>query len=65
MVTFTDGWFTGAEFNIIPLAFMHGIATPATNFANAGDNCTVFAGTQLLDCPQIEYVDTQQQSIPQ
>lgn len=26
---------------------------PETNFANAGDNCTTFAGTQLLNCPQI------------
>lgn len=41
-------------FNIIPLAFMNGIKTPLTNFANAGDNCTVYAGTQLLNCPQIE-----------
>ncbi|KAI2622387.1 glycoside hydrolase family 18 protein [Hypoxylon sp. NC1633] len=45
---------TNSELNIIPLAFMNGIKTPITNFANAGDNCTVFAGTQLLDCPQIE-----------
>ncbi|RYP13774.1 hypothetical protein DL765_006723 [Monosporascus sp. GIB2] len=40
--------------NIIPIAFMNGITTPSTNFANAGDNCTAFAGTSLLDCPQIE-----------
>ncbi|KAE8377161.1 glycoside hydrolase superfamily [Aspergillus bertholletiae] len=26
---------------------------PEVNFANAGDNCTAFPGTQLLDCPQI------------
>ncbi|KAE8139540.1 putative glycosyl hydrolase, family 18 [Aspergillus pseudotamarii] len=26
---------------------------PEVNFANAGDNCTTFSGTQLLDCPQI------------
>jgi chitinase len=26
---------------------------PETNFANAGDNCTTFAGTELLNCPQI------------
>ncbi|KAI1502535.1 putative class III chitinase [Biscogniauxia marginata] len=45
---------SNSQFNIIPLAFMNGIKTPITNFANAGDNCTVFAGTQLLDCPQIE-----------
>ncbi|KAI1414166.1 glycoside hydrolase family 18 protein [Hypoxylon sp. FL1857] len=42
------------EISIIPLAFMNGIKTPITNFANAGDNCTVYAGTQLLNCPQIE-----------
>ncbi|KAH9892208.1 glycoside hydrolase family 18 protein [Xylariomycetidae sp. FL2044] len=45
---------SNSEIDIIPLAFMNGIKTPITNFANAGDNCTVFAGTQLLDCPQIE-----------
>ncbi|KAH8432985.1 glycoside hydrolase family 18 protein [Aspergillus melleus] len=26
---------------------------PAVNFANAGDNCTTFPGTSLLNCPQI------------
>ncbi|EED15887.1 chitinase 3 precursor, putative [Talaromyces stipitatus ATCC 10500] len=26
---------------------------PETNFANAGNNCTTFDGTQLLNCPQI------------
>ncbi|OGM47843.1 class III chitinase [Aspergillus bombycis] len=26
---------------------------PEVNFANAGDNCTAFPGTQLLECPQI------------
>ncbi|KAI1758639.1 glycoside hydrolase family 18 protein [Hypoxylon sp. FL1150] len=45
---------SNTEINIIPLAFLDGITTPITNFANAGDNCTVFTGTQLLDCPQIE-----------
>ncbi|KAK8085921.1 chitinase [Apiospora phragmitis] len=43
-----------SKINITPLAFMNGIKTPITNFANAGDNCTVYAGTQLLNCPQIE-----------
>ncbi|KAK7978684.1 carbohydrate-binding module family 1 protein [Apiospora saccharicola] len=42
------------QINIIPLAFLNGIKTPITNFANAGDNCTVYAGTQLLNCPQLE-----------
>ncbi|KAK8093331.1 chitinase [Apiospora hydei] len=43
-----------SKINIIPLAFMNGIKTPITNFANAGDNCTAYAGTQLLNCPQLE-----------
>ncbi|XXH05374.1 hypothetical protein Hte_011800 [Hypoxylon texense] len=43
-----------SEISIIPLSFLNGIKTPITNFANAGDNCTVYAGTQLLNCPQIE-----------
>ncbi|KAI0595533.1 glycoside hydrolase family 18 protein [Biscogniauxia sp. FL1348] len=45
---------SNTEFNIIPLAFMNGIKTPITNFANAGDNCTIYSGTQLLNCPQLE-----------
>ncbi|KAK7979930.1 hypothetical protein PG989_012387 [Apiospora arundinis] len=49
-----SAYCANSVFNIIPLAFMNGIKTPLTNFANAGDNCTVFAGTQLLNCPQIE-----------
>ncbi|KAK4176963.1 family 18 putative glycoside hydrolase [Triangularia setosa] len=42
--------------DIIPMAFLYTIKTPATtiNFSNAGDNCTVFTGSQLLSCPQIE-----------
>ncbi|KUI64200.1 Endochitinase 33 [Cytospora mali] len=43
-----------ADIDIIPLAFMDEISTPVVNFANAGDNCTVFTGTTLLDCPQLE-----------
>jgi chitinase len=43
--------------NVIPLAFLNGIKNPTlVNFANAGDNCTAFAGTQLLSCSQIEFV---------
>ncbi|KAI0380355.1 glycoside hydrolase family 18 protein [Hypomontagnella monticulosa] len=45
---------SNSKINIIPLAFMNGIRTPITNFANAGDKCTVYAGTQLLNCPEIE-----------
>ncbi|KAJ4289406.1 Chitinase 2 [Collariella sp. IMI 366227] len=41
--------------NIIPVAFLNSIKNPTlVNFANAGDNCTTFPGTQLLSCPQIE-----------
>ncbi|KAJ4355534.1 Chitinase 2 [Didymosphaeria variabile] len=28
---------------------------PILNFANAGDNCTLFAGTETFNCPQIAY----------
>ncbi|KAK3318840.1 glycoside hydrolase family 18 protein [Apodospora peruviana] len=46
---------SNSNLNVIPLAFLHVIKNPTlVNFANAGDNCTVFAGTQLLKCPQIE-----------
>ncbi|KAI1463116.1 glycoside hydrolase family 18 protein [Daldinia caldariorum] len=45
---------SNSEINIIPIAFMNGIKTPITNFANAGDNCTTYEGTQLLKCPQLE-----------
>ncbi|ROV89748.1 hypothetical protein VSDG_08632 [Cytospora chrysosperma] len=45
---------SNADIDIIPLAFLDEISTPVVNFANAGDNCTVFTGTTLLDCPQIE-----------
>ena len=46
-----------ASHNIIPVSFMNGITAPEVNFANAGDNCTAFAGSTLLDCPELEYVD--------
>ncbi|CAN8101950.1 unnamed protein product [Discula destructiva] len=45
---------SNTEIDIIPLAFMDTVSTPIVNFANAGDNCTTFSGTQLLDCPQLE-----------
>ncbi|KAF2087535.1 glycoside hydrolase family 18 protein [Saccharata proteae CBS 121410] len=42
---------------IFPLAFMTVIhdqyGEPEINFANAGNNCTTFAGTALLDCGQL------------
>ncbi|KAG7287444.1 hypothetical protein NEMBOFW57_006955 [Staphylotrichum longicolle] len=45
--------------NIIPLAFLTTIKNPTSvNFANAGDNCTTFPGTQLLRCPQIDEATT-------
>ena len=37
---------TDTPVNIIPIAFLISIKTPTlVNFANAGDNCTVFPGT--------------------
>jgi chitinase len=48
---------TDTEIEIIPLGFMNAIKNPTTlNFANAGDNCTAFSGTTLLDCPQLQSV---------
>lgn len=29
---------------------------PVMNFANQGDKCTTFAGTETFSCPEIEYV---------
>ncbi|KAG5916042.1 hypothetical protein E4U42_007817 [Claviceps africana] len=44
-----------SSIDIIPVAFMNGISPPITNFANAGDNCTAFPGSDnVLRCPQIE-----------
>ncbi|KAI1089199.1 glycoside hydrolase family 18 protein [Rostrohypoxylon terebratum] len=45
---------SNTEIDIIPVAFMDAINTPTVNFANAGDNCTAYAGTNLLNCPQLE-----------
>jgi chitinase len=43
--------------DIIPVAFLYvfnGIGgAPVVNFANAGDKCTIFPGTNLLNCPEI------------
>ena len=44
--------------DVIPLAFLYQMTTglggePVINFANQGNNCTLFNGTQLLQCPQI------------
>ncbi|KAF4215288.1 hypothetical protein CNMCM8980_010366 [Aspergillus fumigatiaffinis] len=47
-----------ADFDVFQLAFVTRIngadGLPEVNFANAGDNCTTFEGTNLLSCPQIE-----------
>ncbi|CAK7236463.1 Chitinase 2 [Sporothrix bragantina] len=45
---------SNTQFDIIPLAFLDIISNPDVNFANAGDNCTAFSGSTLLDCPQLE-----------
>ncbi|CAK7271109.1 Chitinase 2 [Sporothrix epigloea] len=45
---------SNTQFNIIPLAFLNIISNPEINFANAGDNCTAFSGSTLLQCPQLE-----------
>ncbi|KAG2021816.1 hypothetical protein GB937_004364 [Aspergillus fischeri] len=47
-----------ADIDVFQLAFVTRIngdgGLPEVNFANAGDNCTTFEGTNLLSCPQIE-----------
>ncbi|KAM7198812.1 glycoside hydrolase family 18 protein [Rhypophila sp. PSN 637] len=44
-----------SNLDVIPLAFLHSIKNPTLlNFASASDRCTVFDGTQLLKCPEIE-----------
>ncbi|KAI1105744.1 glycoside hydrolase family 18 protein [Jackrogersella minutella] len=45
---------SNTEIDIIPLAFLDSVNTPIVNFANAGNNCTTYDGTQLLNCPQLE-----------
>ncbi|KAI6469444.1 hypothetical protein MCOR04_006463 [Pyricularia oryzae] len=41
--------------DIIPLAFLNIIVNPTNiNFANVGDRCSKFPGTDLLKCPEIE-----------
>ncbi|KKY18646.1 putative class iii [Diplodia seriata] len=46
-----------SNIDIIPLAFMTAISDstghPQLNFANQGDKCTTFDGTQLLNCPEL------------
>jgi chitinase len=49
-----------ADIDVLQLSFLTVIngpgGAPEVNFANAGDNCTTFSGTSLLNCPQIGYV---------
>lgn len=53
------------NFNIIPIAFLNVIKNPTTvNFSNAGRNCTVFPGTQLLRCPEIEFISLTEPLFP-
>ncbi|TLS22130.1 uncharacterized protein PpBr36_09662 [Pyricularia pennisetigena] len=41
--------------DIIPLAFLNIIVNPTNiNFANVGDRCSKFPGTNLLKCPEVE-----------
>jgi len=46
------------DIDIIPMAFLYQITSgeggePVINFANSGNDCTTFSGTELLDCPDI------------
>ncbi|OJJ48503.1 hypothetical protein ASPZODRAFT_1611365 [Penicilliopsis zonata CBS 506.65] len=45
------------DIDVIPMAFLtmiNGVGgAPEVDFANAGDNCTIFEGTNLKNCPQI------------
>ncbi|KAI6909014.1 hypothetical protein KC318_g4138 [Hortaea werneckii] len=47
-----------ADIDVIPMAFLYQITTgiggqPVVNFANQQDNCTLYSGTGLLNCPEI------------
>lgn len=50
--------YTDPDIDVFQLSFLTVIngagGVPETNFANAGDNCTTFGGTNLLNCPQIQ-----------
>ncbi|KAK3669175.1 Chitinase 2 [Recurvomyces mirabilis] len=46
------------NFDVILMAFLYQMTTghggePVINLANQGNNCTLFNGTQLMNCPQI------------
>ncbi|KAA8641926.1 glycoside hydrolase family 18 protein [Aspergillus tanneri] len=46
-----------SDIDVLQLSFLTTIngpgGAPEVNFANASDNCTLFEGTSLLNCPQI------------
>lgn len=46
-----------SEIDIIPMAFLYEFYgtgdEPVINFANSGNDCSTFSGTELLDCPSI------------
>ncbi|RMY50236.1 hypothetical protein D0865_07021 [Hortaea werneckii] len=47
-----------ADIDVIPMAFLYQITTgiggqPVVNFANQQNNCTLYSGTGLLNCPEI------------
>lgn len=49
---------SNTDIDIIPMAFLYQITTgeggqPVINFANTGNDCTTFDGTELLHCPQV------------
>jgi chitinase len=48
---------TGQDVDIIILAFLlrfNGAGnSPVMNFANQGDKCTLFPGTETFNCPEI------------
>ncbi|KAI7785908.1 glycosylhydrolase family 18-1 [Diaporthe eres] len=49
-----SAYCSNTDIDVITISFLTQIINPVVNFANAGDNCTVFTGTTLLSCPQIE-----------
>lgn len=49
---------SSSNIDVIPMSFLVQMTTgqggqPVINLANAGNNCTLFPDSQLLDCPQI------------
>ncbi|RFU32162.1 hypothetical protein B7463_g4149, partial [Scytalidium lignicola] len=48
-----SAYCANSEIDIIPIGFLIELNTPLLNIANAGNNCTAIAGSQLFDCPQL------------